>query len=105
VAAPITTTQAASGGVSCSVIIRTGLLVRATPARTGASLGIILRNDTFTASGRTANTGWVSGTTAKGVQGWVLGNGLRCTKPIRQLAVINVQAVPAKLVPKPTPSK
>ena len=102
VAAPIASTQTVSGGVACTVSIRTGLSLRATAARSGKALGVILRTETFKATGRTANSGWVFGVNTKGVQGWVLSNGLRCTKPVRQLAVVNVQNAPApKATPKP----
>ncbi|NJM40279.1 MAG: hypothetical protein HC853_05705, partial [Anaerolineae bacterium] len=104
VAAPITTTQAVSGGVVCNVFVRTGLLIRETPARNAKSLGVILRTEAFTATGRTASGVYVLGINTKGIQGWVLGGGLRCQTPVRRLAVISVQAAPARPVPTPTPS-
>jgi hypothetical protein len=84
--------------VACTVFVRTGLLVRANPARNSPSQAVILRAEAFTATGRTANNIYVFGVTAKGVRGWVLGNGLRCTTPVRRLAVLPAQIV----APKPT---
>jgi hypothetical protein len=102
VAAPITTTQAVSGGVACTVFVRTGLVIRETPARTAKSLGILLRTEAFRVTGRTANAGWVYGTSAKGIQGWVLSGGVRCQTPVRRITVISPQVAPPR--PTPTPS-
>jgi hypothetical protein len=83
------------------------LLIRASFLRNARTLGVVLRGERFNVTARSFGGLWAFGDNGKGMSGWVLASGLRCTTTIRAASIATPAPVTNRLSPTltPTPKK